>query len=201
MDPSHPAVDRSLRTIAAALGGPKRLTLDMQDLAWMLWGAASHAGEAAAREVADHAFEFIRVLYTTPSGLPRHRLARYRSHIVSFGSLAYYLRALDEYATATGSAQARELFVAGVQRTLALQDPDGAWPWMIDVRSGLPFDRYPIFTVHQDSMAMLFLFPATDAQIAPAPAAGPAAPPAPAPQRRSSAACAGTWAPTSSAPA
>ena len=31
---------------------------------------------------------------------------------------------------------------------------------MIDVRSGRPFDLYPIFTVHQDSMAMLFLLPA-----------------------------------------
>jgi hypothetical protein len=31
---------------------------------------------------------------------------------------------------------------------------------MIDVRTGLPFDVYPIFSVHQDSMAMLFLFPA-----------------------------------------
>lgn len=31
---------------------------------------------------------------------------------------------------------------------------------MIDVRTGMPIDRYPIFTVHQDSMAMLSLFPA-----------------------------------------
>jgi hypothetical protein len=156
VDPGHPAVGRSLRAISAALGGPQRLTLNMQDLAWMLWGATAHPEDAAARDLADRTFEFIRVLYTTPSGLPRHSLARYRSHIVSFGSLVYYLRALHEY----GSPQARELLAAGVRRTLALQDADGAWPWMIDVRTAIPVDRYPVFTVHQDSMAMLFLFAA-----------------------------------------
>jgi hypothetical protein len=155
-DPSHPAVHRSLRKVASAVGGTQRLTLNLQDLAWMLWGAASHPDDAAARQVADHTFEFVRVLYTTPSGVPRHSLARYRSHIVSFGSLVYYLRALHEY----GSPQAQELLAAGRKRVLALQDHDGAWPWMIDVRTATAFDRYPIFTVHQDSMAMLFLFEA-----------------------------------------
>ena len=33
---------------------------------------------------------------------------------------------------------------------------------MIDVRSGGSFDAYPVFSVHQDSMAMLFLLPAYD---------------------------------------
>ena len=160
VDPAHPAVDRSLRAVAGALGGPQRLTLNLQDLAWMLWGATAHPEDAAARELADRTFEFIRVRYSTPSGLPRHSLARYRSHIVSFGSLVYYLRALHEY----GSPQARELLEAALSRTLALQDDDGAWPWMIDVRTAIPFDRYPVFTVHQDSMAMLFLFAAAQEQ-------------------------------------
>lgn len=161
-DPSHPAWLRGLRRIAKAVGGTERLTLNMQDLAWMLWGAASRPSDRAARAVADRLFEFIRVLYVSPSGLPRHSLARYRSNIVSFGSVAYYLRALYEYAAVSGSAPAREMLSAGLERVLALQAQDGAWPWMIDIRSGLPFDRYPVFTVHQDSMAMLFLFSAQD---------------------------------------
>jgi hypothetical protein len=34
---------------------------------------------------------------------------------------------------------------------------------MIDARTGMAFDVYPVFSVHQDSMAMLFLLPALDA--------------------------------------
>ena len=45
---------------------------------------------------------------------------------------------------------------------LELQGPRGEWPWMISVRTGIPLDFYPVFGVHQDSMAMLFLLPALD---------------------------------------
>jgi hypothetical protein len=48
------------------------------------------------------------------------------------------------------------------RRAIAFQGPEGEWPWMIDVRSGKPFDVYPVFSVHQDSMAMLFLHPYLD---------------------------------------
>ena len=79
---------------------------------------------------------------------------------VSFGSIVYFLRSMYEYGEAFGSDTARALFTGGVQQVLTIQGDDGGWPWMIDVRTGRPFDLYPIFTVHQDSMAMLFLLPA-----------------------------------------
>lgn len=161
-DPSHPAVHRSFDRIERILAGERAIRgLNMQDLAWMLWGTATWADEAPARALADRLFELVRSHYVHPAtGLPRHGVARYRAHTVSFGSTVYFLRAMYEHSEAFGSDVARELFVAGVERVLGIQGPDGAWPWMIDVRSGLPFDIYPIFTVHQDSMAMLFLFPA-----------------------------------------
>jgi hypothetical protein len=160
--PSHPAVDRSFDRIELALArDDARQRLNMQDLAWMLWGASSWADNARAQELAERLFELVRTSFVHPiSGLPRHSVARYRAHTVSFGSVVYFLRAIYEYGEASGSEAARELFTAGVQRVLSIQAPDGAWPWMIDVRSGTPFDIYPIFSVHQDSMAMLFLFPA-----------------------------------------
>ena len=43
-----------------------------------------------------------------------------------------------------------------------MQGDLGEWPWLISVRRRLPLDFYPIFTVHQDSMSMLFLLPALD---------------------------------------
>jgi hypothetical protein len=59
--------------------------------------------------------------------------------------------------------EAKSLFERGVQHALSIQGPQGEWPWMNHVATGAPIDVYPIFSVHQDSMAMLFLLPALDA--------------------------------------
>ncbi|MFZ0040380.1 MAG: hypothetical protein WAK93_03675 [Solirubrobacteraceae bacterium] len=165
-DPSHPAAARCLDRIARALSGEGAGRLNMQDLAWMLWGTSCWSQNGRAAGLAERLFDLIRTRFVHPgSGLPRHSVARYRAHTVSFGSIVYYLRAMHSYGEAFDSAAARELFTTGVERVLTIQGDDGGWPWMIDVRTGVPFDLYPIFTVHQDSMAMLFLFPAEDSGI------------------------------------
>jgi len=171
-DPSHPAAGRSLDRIERALSGDGPIRLNMQDLAWMLWGTSSWSDNGQAAGLAERLFDLIRIHFVhAGSGLPRHSVARYRAHTVSFGSIVYFLRAIYAYAEAFDSNTARALFTTGVRRVLPIQGADGGWPWMIDVRTGVPFDLYPIFTVHQDSMAMLFLFPAEDHGIPHAPEA------------------------------
>ena len=163
VDRSHTAVARSLDRLEQAVApADAAARLNMQELAWMLWGASAWAAhEERARSLAREIFALIELHFVHgESGMPRHSTSRYRAHTVSFGSIVYFLRAMHEYDEALGSAQARELFDACARRVLELQGADGAWPWMIDVRTALPIDIYPIFTVHQDSMAMLFLFPA-----------------------------------------
>src|SRR5438105_4817504 len=143
--------------------------LEMQDLAWLLWGAcaAARAGIAGAEPAAFALLTRMLDDYVHPrTGLPRHSLRPYRRGIVSFGSLVYFLRALHEAASTFGDRRAEELFRNGVAAALALQGPQGEWPWMIDVARGRAFDRYPVFSVHQDSMAILFLRPALDAAVA-----------------------------------
>jgi hypothetical protein len=166
VDPSHPAADRSLDRIEGALTDHLSRRLNVQDLAWMLWGTSAWSKNGRAAALAERLFEVIRSRFVhTGSGLPRHSVARYRAHTVSFGSIVYFLRAMYEYSQAFESDAARQIFTTGVARVLALQEADGGWPWMVDARTGVPFDLYPIFTVHQDSMAMLFLFPAEDCSI------------------------------------
>ena len=161
-DRSHPAVARSFRQlerVAARSDAAGRL--NMQDLAWMLWGATAWKDRLDARVLADRVFDLIRTDFVNlVSGMPRHSIRRYRAHTVSFGSIVYFLRAMYEYDKAFDSEVARELFMRCLQRVLAFQGEDGAWPWLIDTRTGVPIDLYPVFSVHQDSMAMLFLFPA-----------------------------------------
>jgi hypothetical protein len=142
--------------------------LEMQDLAWLLWGAcaAARAGIPGGERAASTLLARMLDDYVHPqTGLPRHSLRPYRRGIVSFGSLVYFLRALHEAASTLGDHRADELFRDGVATALALQGPQGEWPWMIDVARGRAFDRYPVFSVHQDSMAILFLRPALDAGV------------------------------------
>ena len=101
-------------------------------------------------------------LVVPSSGLPRHSTRRYRRNLVSFGGLVYFLRAMHEYEQATGDAEARSLFERGVAYALTVQGPRGEWPWLMNGASGAIVDPYPVFSVHQDSMAMLFLHPALD---------------------------------------
>ncbi len=99
---------------------------------------------------------------TSRAGMPLHSNRWYRRRIVSFGALTYYLRALFEVGATFDDERSDRLFREGVSRTLALQGRLGEWPWMIDTGSGRAVDTYPVFAVHQDSMAMLFLHPALD---------------------------------------
>lgn len=132
--------------------------LNMQDLAWMLWGAsACPGGEDVARSLLDR---ILAERVHPRTGLPLHSVRLYRRGVVSFGSLVYFLRALHEAERVLDDPRAGLLFRRGVETALALQGPQGEWPWMIDVARGRAFDRYPVFSVHQDSMAMLFLLPA-----------------------------------------
>jgi len=149
--------ERELRRAEAAA----EAQLEMQELAWLLWGAcaAAHAGLDGGEAVADALLRRAAAHYVAQTGLARHSLRRRRRSIVSFGSLVYYLRAMHEAST-LGRSDADRLFRAGLERVLAFQGPLGEWPWMFDVDRGLPFDRYPVFSVHQDSMAPLFLVPA-----------------------------------------
>jgi hypothetical protein len=155
-DPRAQDALRRVRAAAEADGAG----LHMQDVAWMLWGDCAAGAEPLAKRLYR---TIIGRFVDERTGLPRHTLSELRGHVVSFGTLVYFLRALHEYASAFGDADARRRFDAGVQRALAIQGPQGEWPWLIGVRSGVPLDFYPVFTVHQDSMAMLFLLPALDA--------------------------------------
>ena len=150
-----------------ARGGVK--TFNVQEMSWMLWGAAAAArcGHPDAEGIARRMFRAVHDHFLCrDSLLPRHSLRVYRRNIVSFGSITYFLRGIYEYATVCSDEYALTLFKEGVGRIMDLQGPYGEWPWLVHVRTAKPLDFYPVFSVHQDAMAMLFLLPALDAGLA-----------------------------------
>ena len=149
----------------ADLGGHEGRGAVLQELAWAVWGlcAAARIQTPGAEEQAHALFRTLCRDFREPaSSLARHSVNPLRRHVVSFGATTYFLRALHEYAVTFDDDEAGALFRRGVERTLALQGPQGQWPWMIGVASAKPIDPYPVFSVHQDSMSMLFLLPALD---------------------------------------
>ena len=161
-----PHAEEALRGVRAAMRAPALGRLTMQDVSWMLWGAcaAAHGGADGAHALAVELGDLVLARFVDPgSRFPRHDLSRYRRDVVSFGALAYFLRAMFELARLTGDPRAMRAFEDGVATTVALQGDLGEWPWLISVRRRIPLDCYPVFAVHQDSMSMLFLLPALDA--------------------------------------
>ncbi len=153
---------RAQATLAADRG-----RLSTQDLSWMLWGAvtAARAGTRGAESLADALFERLAGYVEASTGLPHHRPVRRRAGLVSFGAISYFLRAVHEYASLTSGTAARALFARALRSTLRVQQPDGAWPWLLHARTGAVLERYPLYTVHQLSMSLLFLVPALDAGV------------------------------------
>jgi hypothetical protein len=153
------------RRIEEVVASDAARNLDMQSLSWMLWGlsAAAHGGAPTRARAADLFHLIVRDFVHPGSLLPRHILRLYRRGLVSFGAIVYFLRAMHEYASLTGDPEAEALFRSGVDRMIDVQGGRGEWPWLFSVRNGCPVELYPVFTVHQDSMAMLFLLPALDA--------------------------------------
>jgi hypothetical protein len=147
-----------LRSELAAVGEPGELNL--QDLSWLLWGALRAAEAGAESPLVNQLYASLRAL--EGATLARHTRSWLRRDVVSFGSTVYYLRALHEHARITGDAASRARFEDGVRAALAFQGPRGEWPWLISVSRGHALDVYPIYSVHQLAMAMLFLFPALD---------------------------------------
>lgn len=162
LTPGARLADRARATLAADRG-----RLDAQDLSWMLWGAvtAARAGVPAAEALAHDLFERLAGYVEDSTGLPHHRPVLRRAGLVSFGAIAYFLRAVHEYATWTAAATARALFARGLRSTLRVQQPDGGWPWLLHAPTGSVVERYPLYTVHQLSMSLLFLVPALDAGV------------------------------------
>jgi hypothetical protein len=166
----HDRAEALQRQVAALVSEPGRLAeLDLQDLSWMLMGLTRYAaatGRPDDRAPCDRLFRFLdRRLLDKRTMIPRHSLGRWRGALTSFGGVAYFLRALADYADAFSDAYADAIFRESAGQVVSLQGRHGEWPWFMDARRCAVLDWYPVYSVHQDSMAMLFLFPLLDRQV------------------------------------
>jgi hypothetical protein len=84
----------------------------------------------------------------------RHRL---RGRIANFADQVYPLQAFAFAAIALGDAECRALADRCGARLVAAQGPLGQWWWHHDAATGRVAGRYPVYSVHQHSMAPMAL--------------------------------------------
>lgn len=135
---------------------------NLQDYAWLLWGVveAARNGYKGSKDLARKLFRDVHDnLFDRDSLIPRYSLNPLRRRITSFGGITYFLRSIYEYASYFDDEYALVIFKESLRRILKIQGRFGEWPWLVDVKTGKVLEWYPVYSVHQDSMAMLFLLP------------------------------------------
>jgi hypothetical protein len=163
----HDNVKVQLKKIQKIIENKKVLLgCSLQDLCWILIGLSAYAkksGSEVGRELSERVFNVLHQHYFNRGTLfPFHSLETYRRRFVSFGAIAYFLKALYEYSYVFSDKYTETIFRRLTSRIIDVQGPCGEWPWFFDAKKGSVVDYYQIYSVHQDSMAMLFLFPALD---------------------------------------
>ena len=110
---------------------------------------------AALDELAGRLDPATGLLYHYGGSHPRRRFANFATE--SYGTLALATAAKngDERALAAARAVA--------DRLIALQLPDGGWPWLYDVRRGGVVEPYEVYSVHQHAMAPMALLQLAEA--------------------------------------
>jgi hypothetical protein len=160
LEPRPPARDSSMELGLVLAGVAAALEGGMPPRAAAGWArTARRAGDAARAELLRRFCDGGRVfrgsaLVARPRRLLRHRLA-------SFASQVYPLHGLARYARATGSGPPAELTRAA-ERLRESQGPLGQWWWIYDPRAPAVLDGYPVYSVHQDAMALMALLPVQD---------------------------------------
>ncbi|MCT9931988.1 hypothetical protein N5079_17440 [Planotetraspora sp. A-T 1434] len=88
----------------------------------------------------------------------------YRAHVGCFADQVYPLQALARlHAAAGGDSEALAAAERIAEGICAAQGPEGQWWWHYDARTGGVVEGYPVYSVHQLSMAPMALLDLADA--------------------------------------
>jgi hypothetical protein len=86
-----------------------------------------------------------------------------RNHVASFADQVYPIQALSRYHAVFGDERALAAANRCADAICRLQGPEGEWWWHYDVRTAGVVEGYPVYSVHQDSMAPMALLDLVEA--------------------------------------
>lgn len=134
-------------------------TFRAQDLGMLLTGviAQARAGEREWLCFAGPLYRFLKERFHGDSGLFFDAPSGFRRRFASFATQTYLAIACYQYGEFTGEASALVVADTCVRDLIALQGPQGEWPWFFDAMSGRVLDFYEVYSVHQYGMAPALL--------------------------------------------
>ena len=95
-----------------------------------------------------------------PAGVFPHRLGSAggaRSHVACFADMVYPIQALASHHLLCGDDASLKAALRAGKLICQLQGEAGQWWWHYDWRTGRVVEPYPVYAVHQDSMAPMAL--------------------------------------------
>ncbi|AWL98470.2 hypothetical protein [Bradyrhizobium ottawaense] len=130
-----------------------------QDLGMLLTGVIAQAREGEKEWLcfAGPLYRFLKERFHGDSGLFFDAPSGFRRRFASFATQTYLSIACYQYGEFTGDASALVMADTCVRDLIALQGPQGEWPWFFDATSGRILDFYEIYSVHQYGMAPALL--------------------------------------------
>jgi hypothetical protein len=148
------------RDLRALLANQARWeTFRAQDLGMLLIGAVAQ-DRAGAKEWARFAgplYRFLKERFHGESGLFFNAPSGLRRRFASFAAQTYLSIACYQYGEYSGDVSAVAIATTCVRKLIALQGPQGEWPWFFDAASGRVLDFYEVYSVHQYGMAPALL--------------------------------------------
>lgn len=150
-------VKSELRAVLADEGQWK--SFRAQDLGMLLTGvvAQARAGEKEWWQYAKPLYRFLTERFHSESGLFFDAPFGLRRRFSSFATQTYLSIACYQYGEFAGDATALVMADTCVRNLMALQGPQGEWPWFFDAVSGRVVDFYEVYSVHQYGMAPALL--------------------------------------------
>jgi len=97
------------------------------------------------------------------SGLLAHGGRARRRRFTTFADQITGVLALSQLARVLDDGEARDATAALAERLTGLQLPNGAWPWLFDARKGAVAEIYDVYSVNQDSVAIIGMHGASEA--------------------------------------
>jgi hypothetical protein len=130
-----------------------------QDIGMLLIGTVAQARLEPNpwSRFATELFDFLVERYHCGSGLFFDTTTALRRPFATFASQTYLTLACYMYGAYAANEHAVVLANTCAKTLIALQGPNGEWPWFFHVPSGMVSDFYEIYSVHQYGMAPAFL--------------------------------------------